>query len=498
MDRDTILLDRDVLIAGNRIVAIVPASRHAPTGVSTIDGTGKYVIPGLWDSHVHALDLPIEVAQRLLAFGITSVRDMGSLGDSLPFRRAAWQSMPSGTPRLWAAGPLIDGPRQRWSHAIAWHLTDPTGAEQVVDSLTRLGADFVKVYNTLSRPSYLALAAAATQRGLPIAGHLPFTVSTSDALAVGQRSFEHAGPELVSLDCVVDGKARYSRLLGVWGARGYGAYLAGLDSLRRDREPGCTRNLQAQLAERGAFIVPTIVNAIRDSLTVNWRALAQVDSASRAACDGTIEMFHAATDAQRQRYHQDFLEDVGTLHRRGATLVAGTDFPNACVVPGASLHDELAWLTRAGMAPYEALRAATVNAARLVAADDSLGTLRPGMLADLVVLSDDPRRDVRAVASIVAVVKDGRVVFRRDQGARSDSSKPGARLADATGGEAFLYTRGRPGPQDVCSVVNASPGKVRRGVHHPAQAITDAPPTPIRIAFISGTRRYAAPSGLRG
>jgi imidazolonepropionase-like amidohydrolase len=83
-------------------------------------------------------------------------------------------------------------------------------------------------------------------------------------------------------------------------------------------------------------------------------------------------------------------------------------------VPGASLHDELAWLTRAGLTPFEALRAATVNSARLVSADASLGSLRPGMLADLVVLSDNPRRDIRAVASIVAVLKDGRVVFQRD------------------------------------------------------------------------------------
>jgi hypothetical protein len=259
MDRDTLLADRDVLIAGNRIVAIVPAARTAPTGVPMLDGTGKYVIPGLWDAHVHALDMSIEVAQRLVAFGITSVRDMGSLGDSLPGRRAAWQALHSSAPRLFAAGPLIDGPRQRWSQANAWHLTDPSGADVVVDSLARLGADFVKVYNTLSRPSYLALVAAAKRRGLPIVGHLPFTVSTTDAVDVGQRSFEHAGPELVTLDCVADGKARYSRLLGAWGARGYGAYLAGLDTLRGERAPSCTRSLQALLAERGAIIVPTIV-----------------------------------------------------------------------------------------------------------------------------------------------------------------------------------------------------------------------------------------------
>lgn len=429
MDRDTVLLDRDVLIAGNRVVAIVPASRNAPVGVSTIDGAGMFVIPGLWDAHVHALDLPNEVAQRLLAHGITSVRDMGSLGDSLHVRRAAWRASPSRAPRLWAAGPLIDGPRQRWSHAIAWHLTDPNGAEQVVDSLSRLGADFVKVYNTLSRPSYVALAAAATRRGLPIAGHLPFTVSVRDALGVGHRSFEHAGPELLTLDCVLEGKARYSRLLGVWGARGYGAYLAGLDSLRAARTPDCTRDLQALLAEREAFVVPTVVNTIRDSLTVDWRAIAQLDSTARAACDGTVAMFHAAQNVERRRYHDDFLEDLGTLHRGGVTLVAGTDFPNACVVPGASLHDELVWLTRAGLTPYEALRAATVNAARLVAAEDSLGAVRPGMLADLVVLSDDPRRDIRAVARIRAVVKDGRVVFPRDETARAARDVPAASTA---------------------------------------------------------------------
>lgn len=413
MDRDTVLSNHDVVIAGSRIVSIVPARSVQPRGVPTINGSGRFLIPGLWDAHVHALDLPRATLQQLLVHGVTSMRDMGSRGDSLPARRAAIRSNAFNAPRLWAVGPLLDGPRQRWSHAIAWHLARPEEAGPAVDSLARLGADFVKAYNTLSRETYLALVEAAKRQGLPVVGHIPFAVTAAEVARAGQRSIEHAGPELTTLDCVVGGRARYPALLGTWGARGYGPYLAGLDTLHRNRDASCVRDQLALYRTQGTYVVPTIVNAIKDSATVNRPALALLDSASRASCDGTLAAFHLATGSQRASYHRAVLGDVKALHDAGVTLVTGTDFPNACVVPGASLHDELAWLVRAGLSPYAALRTATVNAARLMSASDSLGTLRPGMLADAVILSANPRQRIGATTSIVAVLQKGRVVFSR-------------------------------------------------------------------------------------
>lgn len=416
MDRDTVLRNHDVVIAGRRIVSIGPARTTYQRGVTTIDGHGQFLIPGLWDVHVHALDLPPETRQLLLRHGVTSMRDMGSRSDSLPARRRALNDGTLDTPGLWAVGPLLDGPRQRWSHAIAWHLTRPEDAAPAIDSLVRLGVDFVKVYNTLSRDTYLALVEAAGRRNLPVVGHIPFAVTAAEAARAGQRSLEHAGPEVSTLDCVDKGHARFSALLGTWGAQGYGAYLAGLDTLYRTRDAACVRNLMALYHAQGTFVVPTIVNAIKDSATIDRPALALLDAMGQQGCEATIAAFHRATDTQRVAYHRAFLDDVKALHEAGVTLVAGTDFPNPCVVPGASLHDELAWLVRAGLSPYEALRAATVNAARLIGAADSLGTLRPGMLADAVMLSADPRQRIGATTTtIVAVLQNGRVVYRRDQ-----------------------------------------------------------------------------------
>lgn len=418
MDRDTVLRNHDVIIAGRRIAAIVPARSTQPRGVTTIDGRGQFLIPGLWDAHVHALDMPSETLRLLVAHGITSMRDMGSRSDSLPARRKALRDSAHSGPRLWAVGPLLDGPRQRWSHAIAWHLTRAEDAAPAVDSLARLGADFVKVYNTLSRDTYLAVVEAAKTRNLPVVGHIPFAVAASDAARAGQQSLEHAGPDVTTLDCVANGRNRYPALLGMWGAQGYGAYLAGLDTLRRERDPACVRDLMTLYRAQGTFVVPTMVNAIKDSATINRAALALVDSAARKSCEATVAQFHRATDSQRNGYHRGFLDDVKALHDAGVTLVTGTDFPNPCVVPGASLHSELAWLVRAGLSPYESLRAATVNAARLMGAADSLGTLRSGMLADAVILSADPRMRIDATTSISTVIQNGRVLYRRRDSTR--------------------------------------------------------------------------------
>jgi hypothetical protein len=279
----------------------------------------------------------------------------------------------------------------------------------------QLGADFAKIYNTISRDVYFALVESALRTGLPIVGHIPFSVTASEAARAGQRSLEHAGPDILTLDCVDGGRSKYPALLGTWGARGYGAYLAGLDTLRRARAGDCARRLSALLREHGTAVVPTIVNAIKDSSSINRPALALLDSTSRGDCESTLTAFHAASNAQRADYHRAVLEDVWALHNAGVMLVAGSDFPNACLVPGASLHDELAWFVRAGLSHYEALRAATVNAARLMGAQDSLGTLRAGMLADVVILSDNPLQRISATTAILAVIRNGDVVYVRDE-----------------------------------------------------------------------------------
>lgn len=413
MTRDTVLRGQTVLVRDGRIARIGPVDAVAvPAGVRTIDAAGGYLVPGLWDMHVHTLSRSAEFFPLFIAHGVTGVRDMGGYLDSLHAVRARLSAGLAPAPRVFAAGPLLDGPRQRWSHAIAWHLESPEQARAAVDSLARAGVDFIKVYSTLSPAVYDALAAAARTRRLPFVGHVPLEVSAAAASDAGQASLEHGALDITLGDCAPDARGRARRLLGVWGRDGYGPYIQGKLALRGERDPACAAELYARYRRNGTHVVPTIVNELKDSATVDWAALQYADSASQAACRGTVEDFHQADARTRREHHAAFVQDVGALHRAGVPLLAGTDVPNPCVVAGASLHRELERLVQAGLTPYQALRSATADAARFLGAGDSLGIVAEGAAADLVLLDANPLDDIRNTRRIRLVVRAGAVLDR--------------------------------------------------------------------------------------
>lgn len=413
MTRDTVLRGQTVLIRGGQIARIGPASAVAvPVGVRTIDAGGGYLVPGLWDMHVHTLSQSEAFFPLFIAHGVTGVRDMGGYLDSL---RAVCARLAQGlapAPRLFAAGPLLDGPHQRWSHAIAWHLETPEQARAAVDSLARAGVDFVKVYASLSPRVYDAVAAAARAHRLPFAGHVPLSVSAAAASDAGQASLEHGGLDITVGDCAPDARARAMALLGVWSRDGYGPYLQGKLALIGDRDPECAAELYARYRRNGTHVVPTMVNELKDSATVDWASLQYADSASRDACVGTVEGFYQADERTRRDYYAAYVRDVGALHRAGVPLLAGTDVPNPCVIAGASLHTELERLVQAGLTPYQALRSATADASRFLGVGDSLGIVAEGAAADLVLLDANPLKDIRNTRRIRLVVRGGTVYDR--------------------------------------------------------------------------------------
>ncbi len=408
MTGDTVLRDHTVLLAGDRILRVGPAeSLRVPLGVEVVEGEGRYLLPGLWDMHVHFLADAEAFGPLFLAHGVTGVRDMGSLlADLERVRPRAGEDLP----RLVAAGPLLDGPQTAWSHDVAWHVVTAEEAEAAVDSLAAAGVDFVKAYSTLPADAYHALVRSAAERGLPVAGHVPFAVGAAGASDAGQASLEHAGPDMTVNDCVDDGGARFRSLLGVWAAEGYGAYLRGIQDLRRERREDCRRALFERFARNETWVVPTIVNTVKDRGTVDWEALEAMDADRREACRGTVEGFEQAPEELRAAYHRAFLEDVGALHRAGVPLLAGTDVPNPCLAPGASLHLELERLVQAGLTPFEALETATVGSARFLGLEGTVGTVEEGGMADLVIVDANPLEDIRNSRRIHAVLLGGRVV----------------------------------------------------------------------------------------
>jgi imidazolonepropionase-like amidohydrolase len=182
--------DQTVVVRGNRIVAVgAAASTSVPVGGQVVDGRGKYLVPGLWDMHVHTT---VPGGQAVLALyvanGVLGVRDMGGdWAQITQWRRTIARGELVG-PRIVAAGPYIDGGDQPIPHLLA---RTPDEARSAVDSLARLGVDFVKLHTGLSRETYLAGLRAARQKGLAVAGHVPRRVGAAEASDSGLTSLEH-------------------------------------------------------------------------------------------------------------------------------------------------------------------------------------------------------------------------------------------------------------------------------------------------------------------
>lgn len=410
-----ILPDQTVLVRGNRIAALAPAADvKVPASARVVDGHGKYLIPGLWDMHAHVV---AEENWRwrfplYLSYGVTGIRNMGVTGEdsALALAVALRRRVAAGEvvgPRLVTTGPLLDGsPGVRPKSLI---VTNAAEGRRAVDSLADAGVDFVKVYNRLPRDGYFAIAEEARRRGVPFVGHVPMRISAEEAIGAGQRSIEHL--LWLPFACTAGGDTLRASVVAN-PRRVPAAAWAQHDSAR-------CRAIMTAMRERGTWMVPTLIEAAVDP---RWE-LARIDSL--LADPAVWRRMPAATAAEwRAAYPRNralmldpdyiaytaairaSLADVRAVRPR---ILAGTDVGVPFAEPGASLHTELQLLVRhLGLTPLEALQAATIEPARFLGATDSLGTVRVGKLADLVLLGANPLEDIRHTTRIDGVVVNGR------------------------------------------------------------------------------------------
>ena len=410
MNRPGRLARQDVIVAGDRIVSIGPSGRtRARPFDRVVDGRGKFLMPGLWDMHVHAIlsDRSETVAKLLplyLSWGIVGVRDLGSTLDELQAVRGELASRPD-LPALVAPGPLLDGPRQPWMQRIALPLNSVEEARAAAERLADGGVDFLKIYNNLSPDQYRAVAEVAQRRGLPIAGHVPFRMTVEQVSAAGQKSIEHAGLQLVA-DCIPDGAKAIPAQLSAWIKDGYpGRYKeTGKWWARRDR-PACSA-LYERMARRGTWVTPTLVNEIKGGGWTSPEDLAALPKKERKACENSVKSIDSAP-ALRDGAARDVFALVRELHQAGVPLLAGSDVPNECLWHGSSLHKELGMLREAGLSNWEVLRTATVNPARYLGRADE-GAVRPGAIANLLLLDADPLVDITNTRRVAGVMLRGR------------------------------------------------------------------------------------------
>jgi len=418
-----------VVIRDGRIASVTPRAQAEP-GARVIDASGKYLIPGLWDMHVH-ITAPEIVFPLLLANGITGVREMYS-GFSLATVRQ-WKQLPD-APRMYAPG-FIDGPLMSGAGKLpdAVAVSNAEQARIAVRFLQAEGADFIKIYSSVPQDAFLALADEARAVGIPIAGHVPEEVSPIEASDAGMRSEEHLNNLLLAAS------TRETELREERVATMYDRQITGEQRLRLLAWPMLDGLVDTYDEEKAAAMFRAFVNNgtrqtptlsilsgfvhevddefvndprlrfVPKTWSVNWNP--RVIFYLRDQSPAEYEVLHQRMRMLLTRYRKL----VGDMQRAGVELLAGTDMnPFNPVLPGWGLHQELVLLRESGLTPMQALQTATRNPARYFGILSETGTIEAGKSADLVLLDADPLADIQNTQKINAVVSRGRYYSRQD------------------------------------------------------------------------------------
>ncbi|WP_133804974.1 amidohydrolase family protein [Kribbella caucasensis] len=411
-----------VLISGDRIIA-VGRNLPVPHDATAIDLTGKYVIPGLADMHVHSVGDDRISPPLYLANGLTTVREMS--GNDTVY---GWRDrIDAGTllgPRMIVGSKIIDGDPTLWdTSVIDVHVVkDEAAARSAVREAKGYGADFIKVYSRLNPTAYRAILDEARRQGLTVHGHGPDQVTIEQASAAGQRSIEHIHAVALSVSSREHEVRRMLQAISVQPG-GYNSWFRQLHPIEWIAANSFSQSRAAEvfgtLRRNRTRVTPTLtmhsVLDMPDYAALDPALKKYLSADALWGFDYAVEQLYkpnrTAEEIARQRdmwaYRQRF---VGELFAHGVPVLAGTDTGTPYSVPGFSLHQELELLVGAGATPRQALYAATVEPARFLGLGDDLGSVTPRTIADLVVLDADPLTDIRNTRRIHSVVTRGRVI----------------------------------------------------------------------------------------
>jgi hypothetical protein len=403
------LPDQTVVLQGDRIVSVSAADSAAAPQGRVIDAHGGFLIPGLWDMHVHIQDL--EDLPLYIANGVTGVRMMFGAKDNKELH--AKLSTAPVSPEIIVGSAIVDGDPPVWPASIVVHK--PEDARRVVDEIKASGADFVKIYNGIPRDAYFALVDEAHKQNITFVGHLPYQVRATEASDAGQRSIEHL--DGIAIAC---SKKERSLIKELQPGRYLEKVRLVVEAIQSFDGAQC-QALFAQFRKNSTWQVPTLT-VHRGMAWMNDRhftsdpRLAYMNGDVRYRWQPENDFRFRRWPPQEFELHRGLYnadkQMVGLMFRAGVPLLAGTDAMNPFCFPGFSLHDELALLVESGLTPLAALQAATFRPAEFLARTDDLGQITPGKHADLVLLRADPLADIHNTTQIQAVWHQGKYFDR--------------------------------------------------------------------------------------
>lgn len=413
-----VLPNKTIFIKGDSIAKITdtyPIETDIDS-LKLVNGTSKYIIPGLWDMHVHSWQgkylKDIEIP-RYIAFGITGVRELSGSSSMLALRDSINNGLISG-PKMYVSQ-FVNG-FSTWTNLPSdLILNNQDSINHVVDSIYSLGFDFIKTYDNLDEKVYKAIHQRAIELDFEVSGHIPLSVKTEDAIQLGHKTIEHnMGIELGS--SVIEDSLRkaYSEMVQKLSAKSkmeeeVGIFIRSevdvLSSINIERR----EKLFKSLADKNTWVVPTFIyqyivsypyqNSLANSPNLKYVFKSQTKFEEEKKLwnpDGELE----ATINYRLSYLKE-------MYNAGVGILAGSDTNF-----GFSLHDELFLFVENGLSPLEAVQTATINPAKYLNKTDKLGTVEEGKIADLIILNKNPLIDIHNISDINSVVLNGELFDR--------------------------------------------------------------------------------------
>lgn len=417
VENESLIENQSIFISEGEIVEVRKGiDKEQFTADRLIDANGKFVMPGLWDNHVHFRggDTLVEENKDLLplflAYGITTVRDAG--GDITPSVMEWKDQIANGElegPRIFSSGPKLDGDKPAWPGSIK--VSDSSDIVAALDSLEKLDVDYVKTYDgNLSAENYYNIIEETERRDLKVTGHMPMSADFMKAISLGLDGAEHMYYPLKACSPAADSLTKLNL--------GYGM----IEPLIDTYDPELAAEVFAKMSEENVYVTPTLyigktlseileVDHQQDSLLnyigpgIQKTYQGRVEGAKRAKASGS---------KMREKMEEISARMIEPMQNAGIKLLAGSDCGafNSYVYPGESLHGELNALSKAGLSNAQVIKTSIINGPEFLDLGNEYGSIDSGKVADILILNKNPLENIDNLKKINTVIKSGEVYGR--------------------------------------------------------------------------------------